>query len=134
VRGKWGEVAEGNRRGEDAAEHVEDVFDDAVDDDAAVSADNDAVVGDDRASRKRAAVKERVSRSDKSDKLGFFGGIGRFIREVVAELRKVIWPTRNELLTYTAVVVVFVTIVVAIVAGLDYLYARGVLFVFGNAK
>ena len=32
----------------------------------------------------------------------------RFFREVVAELRKVIWPTRKELLTYTAVVVVFV--------------------------
>jgi preprotein translocase subunit SecE len=119
-------VAESNRRGEDAAEHVEDVFDDAVDD--------DAVAEDDRASGKRAAVKERVSRSDKSEKVGFFGRIGRFIREVIAELRKVIWPTRNELLTYTAVVVVFVTIIVSIVAGLDYLYAKGVLFVFGNPK
>jgi preprotein translocase subunit SecE len=119
-------VAESNRRGEDAAEHVDDVFDDAVDD--------DAVAGDDRSSGKRAAVKERVSRSDKSEKVGFFGRIGRFIREVIAELRKVIWPTRNELLTYTAVVVVFVTIVVAIVAGLDYLYAKGVLLVFGNPK
>jgi preprotein translocase subunit SecE len=118
-------VAESNRRGEDAAEHVDDVFDDAVDDDA---------VADDRASGKRAAVKERVSRADKGEKIGLFGRLGRFVREVIAELRKVIWPTRNELLTYTAVVVVFVTIVVAIVAGLDYLYAKGVLAVFGNAK
>ena len=27
--------------------------------------------------------------------------LSRFLREVVAELRKVIWPTRNELVTYT---------------------------------
>ena len=40
----------------------------------------------------------------------------RFIREVVAELRKVIWPTRKELLTYTTVVVVFVAIMMTIVA------------------
>ena len=57
--------------------------------------------------------------------------IGRFYREVVAELRKVIWPTRRELVTYTTVVVVFVSMVVAIVAGLDLLFARLVLTVFG---
>ncbi|MGB9376051.1 MAG: preprotein translocase subunit SecE [Mycobacteriales bacterium] len=56
---------------------------------------------------------------------------GRFYREVVAELRKVIWPTRKELVTYTTVVVVFVSIVVAIVAGFDYGFAKLVLYVFG---
>lgn len=120
-------MAESNRRGdEDAAEHVDDVFDDAIDDDAAAD--------DDTASRKGGtAIKERA-KSEKAEKVGFFGRIGRFIREVIAELRKVIWPTRKELLTYTAVVVVFVAIMLAIVAGLDFLYAKGVLFVFGNPK
>ena len=47
--------------------------------------------------------------------MGIFGRIGRFVREVVAELRKVIWPTRKELLTYTAVVVVFVAVMMTIV-------------------
>ena len=41
-----------------------------------------------------------------------------FVREVVAELQKVIWPTRKELLTYTAVVVVFVAIMMTFVPGL----------------
>jgi preprotein translocase subunit SecE len=56
----------------------------------------------------------------------------RFFREVVAELRKVIWPTRRELITYTTVVLVFVTVMVAIVAGLDLAFAKGVLAVFGR--
>src|SRR4051794_3978611 len=55
----------------------------------------------------------------------------RFLREVVAELRKVIWPGRRELITYTTVVIVFVAFIVALVAGLDVLFAKGVLAVFG---
>jgi preprotein translocase subunit SecE len=78
--------------------------------------------------------KERVSRTDKGEGIGFFGRIGRFFREIIAELRKVIWPTRNELLTYTAVVIVFVTVMVTIVGLLDLAYAQGVLVVFGNPK
>jgi preprotein translocase subunit SecE len=57
--------------------------------------------------------------------------LARFLREVVAELRKVIWPGRRELITYTSVVIVFVAFIVALVAGLDLLFARGVIAVFG---
>jgi preprotein translocase subunit SecE len=63
-----------------------------------------------------------------------FARLLRFFREVVAELRKVIWPTRKELITYTAVVVVFVTIMVSIVALLDLGFAKAVLAVFGTGK
>lgn len=131
-------MAESNRRGEDAAaEHVDDVFDDAVDDDAQ---DDETGVSGGRgtATKARPVTDGKGSRAVKSaeqgEKVGFFGRIGRFVREIVAELRKVIWPTRNELLTYTAVVLVFVTAIMAIVTGLDYLYAKGVLFVFGEPK
>jgi preprotein translocase subunit SecE len=57
--------------------------------------------------------------------------LARFLREVVAELRKVIWPGRRELITYTTVVIFFVAFMVALVAGLDLLFARGVIAVFG---
>jgi preprotein translocase subunit SecE len=56
----------------------------------------------------------------------------RFLREVVAELRKVIWPTRSQLVTYTLVVLVFVSFMVALVSLLDFLFGRGVLFLFGT--
>jgi len=54
-----------------------------------------------------------------------------FLRQMVAELRKVIWPTRKELITYTWVVIVFVTIVTAIVGLYDLVFTRLVLQVFG---
>jgi preprotein translocase subunit SecE len=54
-----------------------------------------------------------------------------FYRQVVAELRKVIWPTRTQLITYTIVVIVFVTIMVAVLALLDFAFSWAVLKVFG---
>ncbi len=55
----------------------------------------------------------------------------RFLREVVSELSKVIWPSRRELVVYTAVVLVFVSFMVAFVALLDMGLGRAVLAVFG---
>ena len=57
--------------------------------------------------------------------------IALFYRQVIAELRKVIWPTRNELLTYTTVVLIFVAAMIAIVAALDFVFTKGVLAIFG---
>jgi preprotein translocase subunit SecE len=77
--------------------------------------------------RSRTAVRSR------DEKPGFFRNIPIFIREVFAELQKVIWPTRKELLTYTTVVVIFVAIMMSIVSGLDVAFARLLLVVFGSA-
>ena len=59
--------------------------------------------------------------------------IPTFYRQVVAELRKVVWPTRKELVTYTSVVLVFVAIMVAIVSVFDFAFGRAVLEVFGDS-
>jgi preprotein translocase subunit SecE len=124
-------VAEKNRRSDDdAVEDLDEVFDDAVDDDADEPVSRGG--GTATRSRTRADADRPVKAKKEIGRVGVFARIGRFFREVVAELRKVIWPTRKELLTYTAVVIVFVSMVTAIVAGLDYAFARGVLWVFGN--
>ena len=56
--------------------------------------------------------------------------VANYNRQVVAELRKVIWPTRNELVTYTAVSVTFVVFMVALVALLDYAFTKLVFALF----
>ena len=60
-----------------------------------------------------------------------FARIALFIRQVFAELRKVVTPTRQELLKYTAVVLGFVVVMMAIVYGLDLLFTWVVQVVFG---
>ena len=56
---------------------------------------------------------------------------GLFYRQIVAELRKVVWPTRTELFTYTTVVIVFVLCIIGIVALIDFGLTRAVQAVFG---
>ncbi|WP_030173304.1 preprotein translocase subunit SecE [Spirillospora albida] len=54
-----------------------------------------------------------------------------FVRQVVAELRKVIWPTRRELVTYTVVSLVFVLIMMGIVSGADWGLQKLTFMIFG---
>ena len=54
-----------------------------------------------------------------------------FFRQMVSELRKVIWPTRSMLVTYTVVCLVFVIFMVIIVTSLDYGFTKLVFEVFG---
>ncbi len=60
-----------------------------------------------------------------------FARIALFVRQVVAELRKVVTPTRSELLNYTGVVIVFVTVAMVFITILDYIIGRGTLALFG---
>ena len=55
---------------------------------------------------------------------------GRFLREVRVELKKVAWPSRNEVVTYTVVVLVSVTFVTMLVFGLDFGFGKAVLTFF----
>ncbi|MBD5786742.1 preprotein translocase subunit SecE [Cellulosimicrobium terreum] len=75
-------------------------------------------------------VKKGRSAGDK--KPNVFARIALFVRQVVAELRKVVTPTRSELITYTTVVLVFVLVVMAFVTVLDLGIGKAVLWVFGD--
>ncbi len=66
-----------------------------------------------------------------AEKLGPFARVGLFYRQVISELRKVVWPTRSQLTTYTAVVLVFVTFVIAVVSLFDLVLTKVVFWVFG---
>ncbi len=57
-----------------------------------------------------------------------------FLRQVVAELRKVVWPTQQQLITYFFVVLVFVIVVMALVTLLDLAFGKLVFEIFaGNS-
>jgi preprotein translocase subunit SecE len=54
-----------------------------------------------------------------------------FFRQMAGELRKVIWPTRNQLVTYTVVCVVFVVVMATLVTLLDLGFTKLVFYAFG---
>ena len=55
-----------------------------------------------------------------------------YLKQVVAELRKVIWPNRKQMMTYTSVVLVFLAFMVALVGLADLGLAKLVMLVFGS--
>lgn len=85
-----------------------------------------------RAERKEAKQADKAERkADRKAKGNLFARIMLFIRQTVAELRKVIWPTRSELINYTWVVLVFVFVMAVIIGVMDFGFGKLVLVLFG---
>ncbi len=53
-----------------------------------------------------------------------------FVKEVFAELKKVAWPSRQEVVAYSTVVLVAVVVIATVIFGMDYIFAKGVLFLY----
>ncbi|MFZ2175007.1 MAG: preprotein translocase subunit SecE [Rhodococcus sp. (in: high G+C Gram-positive bacteria)] len=89
-----------------------------------------------KTSERSASVSTKVGqakkdRADKPRRDNIYKRLRRFIREVIAELRKVIWPNRKQMITYTSVVLVFMVFMVAFIGVLDLAVIKGVTWLFG---
>ena len=73
---------------------------------------------------KKAAKKEGPRRNP-------FAFVLNYLKQVVAELRKVIWPNRKQMVSYTTVVLVFLAFMVALIGLVDLGLAKLVMLVFG---
>jgi preprotein translocase subunit SecE len=73
-----------------------------------------------------------IARRERQARRSPFARIALFIRQVIGELKKVVTPTRRELFGFTAVVLIFVIIMMAVVGALDFVFSWLVVFVFGE--
>ena len=71
------------------------------------------------------AVRSRDRRTERTGPVLFY-------RQVVAELRKVVWPTQEQLITYFFVVMAFVVFVMALIAGLDLAIGKLTFWLFSG--
>ncbi len=74
---------------------------------------------------------KKARKGGKRAKKGPHKKLAVFYRQIIAELRKVVWPTRNQLTTYTTVVTAFVVLMIGLVMVIDYGYSHAVKYVFG---
>lgn len=84
----------------------------------------------------KGAAKTRAKKAAKPKKAGDqrinpFVFVYNYLKQVVAEMRKVIWPNRKQMLTYTSVVLAFLAFMVALVGLADFGLTKLVLLVFG---
>jgi preprotein translocase subunit SecE len=74
---------------------------------------------------------KKSRKGGKRAKKGPLKRLALFYRQIVAELRKVVWPTRGQLSTYTMVVIIFVVIMIGLVTVIDYGLDHAAKYVFG---
>jgi preprotein translocase subunit SecE len=72
------------------------------------------------------------AKRERAERRGPFARISLFIKQVLNELKKVVTPTRRELLSYTGVVLTFVIIMMGLVYALDLGFSALVTWVFGS--
>ncbi|MDX1875733.1 preprotein translocase subunit SecE [Mycolicibacterium sp. 120266] len=101
-------------------------------------ADAEAAEGDDEPAAKsgkagKTAKAGKAGKGKKSDtkRVNPFAFVWNYLKQVVAELRKVIWPNRKQMVSYTTVVLVFLAFMVALIGGVDLGLAKLVSIVFG---
>ena len=83
--------------------------------------------------RKQQISRDRTARDGQpTARRSRFRAVGSFGGEVTSELRKVNWPDRRTVFGYTVVVLVAVTVITAIIFGLDTLFGKAVFAVFGD--
>lgn len=104
----------------------------------AAEAGEDAVSPDDveaatpektkKGAKAKKAAKPKKAGDHRANPLVF---VYNYLKQVVAEMRKVIWPNRKQMLTYTSVVLAFLAFMVALVGLADFGLTKLVLLVFG---
>lgn len=99
---------------------------------ASEASESDSGAGTERDKKAGKAGKSKGKKKADKPSRNPFVFVFNYLKQVVAELRKVIWPNRKQMVTYTSVVLAFLVFMVALVAGSDLGFARLVLLVFGE--
>ena len=105
--------------------------DDSADIDDAESGAVELGVDDESDKKVKKAKKAKRPRTSTGPSRNPFVFVWNYIKAVVGELRKVIWPNRKQMVSYTTVMMVFLTFMVTLISFVDIGLHRLVLWVFG---
>jgi len=87
--------------------------------------------GKDKASRRAAALQ---SKPQTTERQSFFRRLGGYLHEVRQELRKVTWPTREQMIAFTTVTVVTCVVLTGVVFGIDVAMKEFVFFLLARSS
>ncbi|VBA47275.1 Protein translocase subunit SecE [Mycobacterium attenuatum] len=126
----------GKRSRQRAVEADEDVADHASSTETEVSKKGSVKKDTSKSAKKSAEKSGKAKKPAKAGKPGIRTTnpvifVYNYLKQVVAEIRKVIWPNRKQMITYTSVVLVFLAFMVALVFGADFGLGKLVMLVFG---
>ena len=65
-------------------------------------------------------AKPVISKKSAEKKPNIFVHMKRYFKEVGAELKKTVWPTKKDLVKYTGVVLAFIVVFAVVVGAMDF--------------
>jgi preprotein translocase subunit SecE len=74
--------------------------------------------------QRQVAQRKKAAEKKKAEKKGVWKTVTQFLHDVRIELKKVIWPSKQEVINYTAVVLITVTIVTTFILVLDLVLSK----------
>jgi preprotein translocase subunit SecE len=74
--------------------------------------------------QRQVAQRKKAAEKKKAEKKGVWKTITQFLRDVRIEMKKVIWPSRQEVINYTLVVLITVTVVSSFILVLDLILSK----------
>ena len=93
--------------------------------------DTDSSGGGDDGDKGGGGTKKTAKKPKDGPSRNPFAFVLNYLQEVIAELRKVIWPNRKQMVTYTTVVLIFLVFMVALIGFTDLGLGKLVMMVFG---
>ncbi|OJZ69799.1 preprotein translocase subunit SecE [Mycobacterium paraffinicum] len=99
--------------------------------DVDVESADEAEAAKDKGAKAKKAKKGKKPKKPGDRSANPFVFVFNYLKQVVAEMRKVIWPNRKQMITYTSVVLAFLAFMVALVGLADFGLTKLVLLVFG---
>ena len=78
--------------------------------------------------------------ADKNEKVGFFGsikncvgGFGKRFRDIKGEMKKIVWPTKSQIINNTLIVIAVTLIAAVFIYGIDTVFGRLLQLIYKNA-
>nr|WP_313775643.1 preprotein translocase subunit SecE [Mycobacterium sp.] len=91
--------------------------------------DSDAAGSEGRPAKR--TKKAKAAKSGDGSRVNPFLFVWNYLKQVVGEMRKVIWPNRKQMVSYTTVVLVFLAFMVTLIGLTDLGLAKLVAIIFG---
>ena len=76
----------------------------------------------------------KTAKKKKNISVRFFSAIGRFFKNTIGEMKRVVWPSGKEVRSNLVIVVIFVVIAALIIFALDFAFSQGVKWLLEWAK
>ena len=71
---------------------------------------------------KTTQTKKKKAKSDKAKKPSFFSKVGRYFRDLKSEFKKIVWPSKKQIINNTVVVLICMAITGVAIWILDWAF------------